>query len=99
MRKPGASSFGLQPDTSADWPSSILLSAAGKPVGQERKKTAGNAPRRVVLTQPPHYGRIGAQPEYDRACPIESAADRAVGAAQFERQYQTLKHGARAVVR
>lgn len=56
-------------------------------------------PRRVRLTQPPHYGRIGAQPEHAKACPIATDAAAAVRGAQFERQTQTIKHGARAVVR
>ena len=56
-------------------------------------------PRRITLSQPPHYGRIGAQPEHDKPCPIQTAAERAVGEAQFARKAKTIKHGARAVVR
>ena len=57
------------------------------------------APRRVRLTQPPHYGRIGAQPEHAKPCPITADAQRAVAEAQFERKAKTIKHGARATVR
>lgn len=56
-------------------------------------------PRSRPLNQPSHYGRIGAQPEHVKPCPIQTAAERAVDAAQFERQAKTIKHGARAVVR
>jgi len=52
--------------------------------------------RRVVLTQPPHFGRIGAQPVHTRPCPVQAEATRAV---HLERQLQTIKHGARATVR
>ncbi len=54
--------------------------------------------RRVVLTQPPHFGRIGTQSEHARPCPVQADAARAIHGAQFERQLQTIKHGARATV-
>lgn len=54
--------------------------------------------KRKPLQQPPHYGRIGAQADHTRPCPVQAAAERAVGAAQFERQIKTTKHGSRAVV-
>lgn len=73
-----------------------LRASPGTAIGQVRKPVAA---RRVVLSQPPHYGRIGAQPEHAKPCPVTAAVLRAVDAAQFERQRQTIKHGARAVVR
>ena len=51
------------------------------------------------MTQPPHYGRIGAQPEHAKPCPITADAQRAVAEAQHARKAKTIKHGARATVR
>jgi len=100
MPDAGAPFFDPQPGAGAIWPSSILPGDLGKRVGQQRKKTPGNAPRRVVLIQPPHYGRVGAQitppPRVSRA---EHDAARAVQVAHFEREEQTRRHGARATVR
>lgn len=56
-------------------------------------------PKNKPLNQPPQRGRISAQPEHAKACPVQAAAARAVDEAQFARQTQTIKHGARAVVR
>lgn len=56
-------------------------------------------PRNKPLNQPPHAGRIGAQPEHAKPCPITADATAAVKGAQFARQAKTVKHGARAVVR
>ena len=55
--------------------------------------------RSKPMTQPPHYGRIGAQPEHDKPCPITADAQRAVAEAQHARKAKTIKHGARATVR
>ena len=51
------------------------------------------------MTQPPHFGRIGAQPEHAKPCPITADAQRAVAEAQHARKAKTIKHGARATVR
>ncbi len=100
MREAVASSFDLQSKTGVVRPSSILLPSGSKRVGRERKKTAGNSSRRVVIDQPPHYGRVGMQitPPV-RVSRAEHDAMRAVQTAQFEREHQTLKYGARATVR
>ena len=55
--------------------------------------------RSKPMTQPPHYGRIGAQPEHAKPCPITADAQRAVAEAQHARKAKTIKHGARATVR
>lgn len=47
----------------------------------------------------PHFGRIGAQPEHAKPCPITADAQRAVAEAQHARKAKTIKHGARATVR
>ena len=56
-------------------------------------------PRNKPLNQPSHYGRIGAQPEHAKPCPITADAKRAVAEAQNARKAKTIKHGARATVR
>ena len=56
-------------------------------------------PRNKPLNQPSHYGRIGAQPEHAKPCPITADAQRAVAEAQHARKAKTIKHGARATVR
>lgn len=55
--------------------------------------------RSKPMTQPPHFGRIGAQPEHAKPCPITADAKRAVAEAQHARKAKTIKHGARATVR
>ena len=55
--------------------------------------------RSKPMTQPPHFGRIGAQPEHAKPCPITADAQRAVAEAQHARKAKTIKHGARATVR
>lgn len=55
--------------------------------------------RSKPMTQPPHYGRIGMQPDHDKPCPITADAKRAVAEAQHARKAKTIKHGARATVR
>ena len=55
--------------------------------------------RSKPMTQPPHYSRIGAQPEHAKPCPITADAQRAVAEAQHARKAKTIKHGARATVR
>ena len=56
-------------------------------------------PRNRQLNQPPHAGRISAQPEHAKPCPITADAQRAVAEAQFKRQDVTKRLGQRAVVR
>lgn len=56
-------------------------------------------PRNRPLNQPPHAGRIGAQPEHAKPCPITAAAVSAVRASHAERTTKTIKNGARATVR
>ena len=55
--------------------------------------------RKKPLSQPPHYGRIGYQPEQAKACPIATDATAVVKGAQFDRQAKTIKYGGKAVVR
>ena len=55
--------------------------------------------RSKPMTQPPHFGRIGRQPEHAKPCPITADAQRAVAEAQHARKAKTIKHGARATVR
>ena len=55
--------------------------------------------RSKPMTQPPHFGRIGMQPEHAKSCPITADAKRAVAEAQHARKAKTIKHGARATVR
>lgn len=55
---------------------------------------------RKPLNQPPHFGRVGMQiTPPARVSRAEHDALRAVQTAQFEREHQTLKYGARATVR
>lgn len=56
-------------------------------------------PKNKPLNQPPHRGRIGAQPENAKACPIATDATAVVKGAQFDRQAKTIKYGDKAVVR
>ncbi len=92
--------FAPAPSQGAFPPIPTLSADAGKRVGQERKKTAGNAPRRVVIDQPPHFGRIGMQATPPaRKTAAEHGAARAVQVAHFERDQQMRLHGSRAVVR
>ena len=56
-------------------------------------------PRNKPLVQPPHFGRIGMQPEHAKPCPITADAQRAVAESQFKRQDVTKRLGQRAVVR
>ena len=55
--------------------------------------------RKKPLSQPPHYGRIGAHPEQAKACPIATDTTAAVKGVQFARQAKTIKYGGKAVVR
>ncbi len=55
--------------------------------------------RSKPMTQPPHFGRIGMQPEHAKPCPITADAQRAVAEAQHARKAKTIKNGARATVR
>lgn len=91
--------FAARPLVGASAPTPNVFVLVGKRVGRERKKTAGNALRRVVIDQPPHYGRVGMQlTPPARVSRAEHDALRAVQTAQFEREHQTLKYGARATV-
>lgn len=56
-------------------------------------------PRNRPLNQPSHYGRIGAQPEHVRADPVQADALAALKVAQYDRQKQMRRNGARATVR
>ena len=57
------------------------------------------ASKRKPLTQPPHYGRIGAQPEHVRADPVQADALAALKVAQWDREKKMRRNGARATVR
>lgn len=57
------------------------------------------APRRVRLTQPPHYGRIGAQPEHAKPCPLKTDAEATLRAVQWDREKKTRRNGIKATVR
>ena len=46
---------------------------------------AARRARRMVLRQPPHYGRIGAQDERRKPCPVQTDADAALKVAQYDR--------------
>lgn len=90
--RPGKSAGIPKPDlTRKRYPGFVL---ENREIGRANSK-----PKRITLSQPPHYGRIGAQPEHAKPCPITAAATAAVKGAQFARQAKTVKHGARAVVR
>ena len=56
-------------------------------------------PRNRPLNQPSHYGRIGAQHEQAKPCPIATDATAVVKGAQYDRQAKTIKYGGKAVVR
>lgn len=81
-------------------PSATLPDVRVKRVGQNAMtQRVSTARARKPLAQPPHYGRVGAQPLTDKPCPIETAATTAVRAANFDRAAVTLKHGSKATVR
>ncbi|MBS0227699.1 MAG: hypothetical protein JSS23_03275 [Proteobacteria bacterium] len=51
------------------------------------------------MSQPPHYGRVGAQHERPARDAVQYDAKRAIDASHSERWHKTRKHGLRAVVR
>lgn len=55
--------------------------------------------RSKPMTQPPHYGRIGAQPEHAKPCPVQAAAEATLRAAQWDREKKTRRNGIKATVR
>lgn len=56
-------------------------------------------PRNKPMSQPPHYGRVGAQHERPARDAVQYDAKRAIDASHSERWHKTRKHGLRAVVR
>lgn len=56
-------------------------------------------PRNRPLNQPPHAGRIGAQPEHAKPCPLKTKAEATLRAAQWDREKKTRRNGAKATVR
>ncbi len=56
-------------------------------------------PRNKPLNQPSHYGRIGAQPDHAKPCPVQAAAEATLRAAQWDRGKKTRRNGAKATVR
>lgn len=66
---------------------------------EPRAKRGPSPSRRVALTQPPHYGRIGAQPEHVRVDPVKADALAALRVAQWDREKKMRRNGAKATVR
>ena len=56
-------------------------------------------PRNRPLNQPPHYGRIGTQPEHVRADPVQADALAVLRVAQWDREKKMRRNGAKATVR
>lgn len=54
--------------------------------------------RNRPLNQPPHYGRVGAKQEQEKASQAQKDAARAVATSNFDRAHITRKQGMRAVV-
>lgn len=55
--------------------------------------------RRVKLTQPPHYGKIGKQPETAKPCQVATEAEATLRAVQWDREKKMRRNGAKATVR
>lgn len=56
-------------------------------------------PRNRPLNQPPHAGRIGAQPEHAKPCPLKTEAEATLRAVQWDREKKTRRDGIKATVR
>lgn len=55
--------------------------------------------RSKPMTQPPHYGRIGMQPEHAKPCPLKAEAEATLRAVQLDREKKMRRNGAKATVR
>ena len=56
-------------------------------------------PRNKPLSQPPHAGRIGMQPEHAKPCPVQAEAEATLRAVQWDREKKTRRNGIKATVR